>query len=426
MTTTPPSCGRPCPGTHGPVYQPGRDCRACYVLQHRGRLPPVPAPVEVPTGGPPVDRPPCVHELPILRRCTSCRGNEGRHVRGCEIIGECTRVWQSDLTVESCDGCPDYAPARPAPLSVATIDQSLLDPRPPGFAFNASMIRFQGRLLLAYRIGQRGSQTWLADLDEALRPVSNRQLVLDHPDARFGQEDPRLFEHRGRLHVAFHGVCGEKGPTNVLHARLDDDLQPEAIYYPQLPKRDVWEKSHSYFEGVDGGLYCVYSPGPIHRVLQIDGKRVVRQWDQPYTLPWNGGHLRGGASPVLLPGGERFGHWIHGRIDRTAAGRPTRRRLYTLGYYEFEAAPPFRPVRGTPNYLMCGNHAELRAWQKPDFPAVVWPAGAMLEGGRWRVSCGWQEEDVRVFEWDAAALDAALVENVTDRRVIACSSSPGR
>lgn len=421
---TAPTCGRPsCPGTHGPVYQPGRDCRACYVRRFRDRLPPPPGPVGVPLGRAPVERPPCIHEGEIVARCTSCGPKEGRHRRRCEMHGVCTRVAQMDMPHEGCDECEHYAPARPAPLGVRFVDQTLLKPRPAGWGFNGSMIRHRGRLLLAYRVGQAGSQTWLAELDERLRPVGNRRLNLDHPAATHGREDPRLFEFRGRLHLMYHGVAGASGPVNVLYARLGDDFQPERVYHPQLPERGPVEKSHSYFEGLDGELYAVYSVGPIHRVLQIDGERVVGRWDQPYRLPWNGGHMRGGAPPVLLPGGERFGHWFHGRIDVNAAGQRTRGALYTAGYYEFESRPPFRPVRGTPSFLACGNPAELRHWQREtEFPAVVWPAGAILEGGSWRVSCGWQEEEVHVAEWAAAALDASLVEVETDRRVLPCSS----
>jgi predicted GH43/DUF377 family glycosyl hydrolase len=235
-------------------------------------------------------------------------------------------------------------------------------------------------------------------------------LQLDHPDAKFGQEDPRLFEFRGELYLSYHGVIGEKGPTNVLYARLGEDYQPREIFCPDIPGRAIWEKSHSYFEGADGKLYCVYSVGPAHRVLRIEGDQVVDSWESPYRLPWSGGHLRGGASPVLLPGGDRYGHWIHGRIDRNARGQDTWKRLYTLGYYEFESKPPFRTVRGTPDPLMVGNPAELRTWQKPAFPAVIWPAGAILENGRWRVSCGWQEEEIRIFGWDASELTESLYD----------------
>jgi predicted GH43/DUF377 family glycosyl hydrolase len=246
--------------------------------------------------------------------------------------------------------------------------------------FNSSLLRYQGRLLLAYRTGWAGAHCHIAELDESLTPISTTKLAgLVHPNAGYGREDPRLFLHNGRLHISYIGV-EKKGvdlKTNQMYALLRDDLSVEHVFSPKLQARQMWEKNWSFFSH-DRNLYATYSISPRHQILKIDGDSAVWEYETHAVMPWSGGPLRGGAPPVLL-GGEYY-HFFHGRI-----GNYGPKCAYNVGCYTFEANPPFRVLRSTHHPILTANQATKI---DKSGPAVVFPCGAMLLGDRWRISAG--------------------------------------
>jgi predicted GH43/DUF377 family glycosyl hydrolase len=282
-----------------------------------------------------------------------------------------------------------------APLDRRRIPPAIL----VGVAFNASLIRYQDRLLLAYRDGWGGSQIHVAELDEHLSPVRSTVLVgLNHERATVGREDPRLFVHQGKLHVAFVGVAkpDEVIATSVLYARLSDDLRVEQVYYPHLAGRNRNEKNWSFFSH-DDELYCTYAIAPHHRILHVEGDQVAEAIESWNPAKWTGGPLRGGASPVRV--GDQYYHFFHGRV-RTPAGV-----VYNLGCYTFEARPPFRVLRSTVHPLLL---ADLDTRPKPDSYAVLFTCGAMLDGGRWRISAGIHDSWIEVIDLDPDQVEARL------------------
>lgn len=291
----------------------------------------------------------------------------------------------------------------PAPLSVARIDDGMLAPGAAGARFNASLFRRRGALLLAYRTGWDGARCHVARLDEALAPRDTTPLDLSHPLAPVGQEDPRLFAHAGRLHVAFCGVerAGRRGVrTHQLYARLADDFRPEAVYAPAYDWRAGWEKNWGFFDH-GGDLFAVYSIAP-HVVLRIDGDRAEEVARSETRFPWAGGHLRGGAPPVRV--GDEYVVWFHGAADPPHPMCARGRRRYSVGVYGFEARPPFRVTRMTPGPLLWADPATCPADVWAD---VAFPCGAVLEGGRWLVSMGVHDRWVDVAGWAAAAVGRA-------------------
>lgn len=310
---------------------------------------------------------------------------------------------------DQCQTCPGHAPAvKPtppplvAPLRLVPVGPDRLAARPDGYSFNAGLIRHRGRLLMAYRDGWAGSNVHVAELTEDYTVVRSTKINLSHPRAAGGREDPRLFTLGGRLHVAFIGVerAGQRIRTSQLYARLGDDLDVGEVFYPELAGRqEPMEKNWSMFDH-NGELLAVYTTGPRHVVVRIDGDRAERVADTPVTLPWAGGVLRGGAPPVRV--GDLYYHWFHGR---TGADRKPH---YNVGLSVFEAKPPFRVVAQSPRPMLWGSAADNAAETKPNYCVVAFPCGAILEAGVWRVSMGWNDRGVRVAEWDAATVDRAV------------------
>lgn len=349
---------------------------------------------------------PCSHRSAAPVRtaaCRTCGGGVRLKVYGCAEFGECTIGKRAAFVSGCCDGCPRHTgltpAARPvslAPLSRETVDTCGFARTPDRGPFNGGEIEYRGRRLLFYRVGMLASRVHVAELDAAGAVVRDVPLDLSRPMSRHGQEDPAPFVFRDRLHVAFTGWIRDRGTLHIfqMYAALRDDLTVEAVYAPDYGGRP--QKNWGFFEA-GGELYAVYSISP-HVVLHIDGDRAEKVAESPYPFPWAGGHLRGGAAPVLV--GGRFVSWFHGKIE------PRTPLLYSVGVYTFAAEPPFAPIAGSPIPLLWGDDAEARR-VGCDF-SVVFPRGAILRGGAWEVTGGEYDTRLARWTWDAAAVDRLL------------------
>lgn len=296
---------------------------------------------------------------------------------------------------------PAPAPLVP-PLRLVPVGPAGLAARPNGYAFNASLIRHRGRLLLAHRDGWAGSDIHVAELADDYRVLRPTRLALVHLRAAVGREDPRLFLAGDELRLHFIGVERDRGRirTSQMYARLNDDLTVRSVHYPELAGRqEPMEKNWSPFFH-EGEHLAVYQTGPRHVVIRIAGDRAERVADTPVDLPWAGGVMRGGAPPVRV--GDHYYHWFHGKTG------PDRSPHYNVGLAVFEARPPFRVVALSPRPMLWASAADNAAHPHPNYCAVSFPCGSLLEGGLWKVSMGWNDRGVRVAEWDAAAVDAVL------------------
>ena len=383
---------RPCQVEH--AYDPGRpwapgNCRLCYLYHHDPRYRRL--------WTKPKQRP---------RRTSFAAAR-------CAWIGEdtgerlpCPRTGQRTVELYRCYHprhplCTLLKPVAGCACCAACWDRPPKRTRLPVDGFNGSLIRYHGRLLIAWRREMAGSEIHLAEVSEDLQAVREiHRLDLRHPLSSSSREDPRLFLAEDRLWLAYTGVTERRGDwgnwvTQVLYCRLGSDLQPEQVWCPQIDQRQ-WpkEKNHSYF-GADGRIYCVYQSEPTHRVLEVERDQVVAVYETPNPLPWSGGHLRGGASPVRV--GDLWYHWIHGGSDSP--------RRYNVGLVVFEARPPFRVVRQTPEPLEWDDPATK---PKPQYCPVIFPAGAILENGLWRVSCGIHDHWIAVHDWPEDAVERAI------------------
>lgn len=323
---------------------------------------------------------------------------EGRDVR--------KRYYQCEAgkgVVCACDCGPKCDKYRPdlqgqllplEPVAVTTVAGGLAK-GPAHARFNASIIRYKGDLILAYRTGWAGARVHLNRLDESFKPIGPPiTLYLNTPKSEYGQEDPRLFVFHDRLHVSFTGVVSENGAvkTNVLYARLNDRLMTEEIFYPHFAQRMPWEKNWVFFERF-GELFAVYSTSP-HVVLHVVGTQAYPFTTTPNPFPWSGGHLRGGASPVRV--GDHFYHFFHGRGGVAE---------YSLGVCVFEADPPFRIVRQTADPIYQSDPKTKPADQYID---TVFPCGAVLGGDKWHVSMGVHDRTTDVVTFSVSDVERAL------------------
>ncbi|HYE77931.1 MAG TPA: hypothetical protein VEI97_08095 [bacterium] len=318
----------------------------------------------------------------------------------------CSKSRACDRTVRVCETCPHHpAAAGPlVPVRDVIVDRTRLVPNPQ--QMNNSVLPYKGRLLMAYRTGWSGSRVHVCELDPATyTPGPSTTLDLRHRFAVGGREDPRLFAHDGRLHLAYVGVR-QTGPKAVvarqLFAVLNDDLTVEREWEPQYGLSTSWEKNWSPFSH-GGKLYAVYSLRPWVVLELRDDESTAAVGDHHKGLPWSHGLPRGGAPPVLHDG--EWYCWFHGTDKRKSPA------LYTVGVCTFEADPPFRPLRCTrapvlrPDLtLRQPDGSEAGQW----YAATQFPCGAYFEAGRWVVSMGRNDHWCAVSEFDAAQVEGRL------------------
>lgn len=267
--------------------------------------------------------------------------------------------------------------------------------------FNPSMVMYQGKLILATRDNWGHSKVGLWQLENteddwtgewSCIPVSS--LATDHPDAP-RLEDPRLFVHQGKLHSSFSLPDGYPPKlVQVGYVRFSEDLQSiEDTVVFKSPNGNAYEKNWVYV-GSGDEIRWVYASKPEHVVMGPNHQK----WATPNNLPWTGGVVRGGATPVLMNG--VYYHFFHGCLKRLQGS------VYTMGCIVFEAKPPYRVLRQTIVPL---------AW--PDEPApgeelikryVCWPGGAVPHAGAWHVCLGVDDTYCRIINLPFEDVEGAL------------------
>jgi predicted GH43/DUF377 family glycosyl hydrolase len=156
------------------------------------------------------------------------------------------------------------------------------------------------------------------------------------------------------------------------------------------------EKNWTFFE-YEGELHAIYSIRP-HRVLKIQGTEAVEHSLTPGCPPWVGGHWRGGAAPCKI--GEEYWCFCHGKIDSNPF-------VYSIGLYCFEARPPFRVTRYTPEPLFWADGKDIPP--ELNWARVVFCNGAILENGIWKCSAGIHDCHSDIFEFSHEEVERLLV-----------------
>ena len=143
----------------------------------------------------------------------------------------------------------------------------------------------------------------------------------------------------------------------------------------------------------DDKLMLEYRMNP-HVVLEIDHIKgqVVAEYKhfQDISKLWKFGECRMGSNPILRD--EHYHGFFHSSLHWKGA-----KRRYFMGYYKFEAKPPFKITEISEKPILYGNEADERALTD-NSPLVVFPCGAIQKDNQFIISFGLNDEKTGIIK----------------------------
>ncbi|MBI5272719.1 MAG: hypothetical protein HY861_01905 [Chlamydiia bacterium] len=292
----------------------------------------------------------------------------------------------------------------------------------PGYpdAFNPSIVRWQGRLLMSCRTyhpeSRATNEIILIYLDENCNPASAPiPLRFPYPDpfCLNKRQDPRLLVIGEQLWVVYNNAI-EKEVRRMLVGAVSADCNSFSIEHVEClytfdgetPLRS--EKNWVPFD-YEGHLHLAYSIVP-HRILRpLFGMNACTTLAATLgSIKWDWGVLRGGT-PALLEGDEYLAFFHCCKSMATVHSKGESIPHYFMGAYTFSAAPPFEltrissaPIIGKQFY----EGATHKTW-KPLH--VVFPGGYISDEHYIWIAYGRQDHEIWIAKLNKNALLKGLV-----------------
>lgn len=303
-------------------------------------------------------------------------------------------------------------------------------------AFNPSIVRWQGQLLMCFRVllenspvpppgvhSSGSSYLGLVWLDEEFNPISSPQILplgsLDQQDEVISRaDDARLVVVGETLYLIYSDNRNEEvteGGFRLYVVELAVENRnvhivhenPLLNFEGESPQRR--EKNWVPFD-YEGRLLLAYSLAP-HKIF-LPGERestcetVATTW---FDNIWPCGELRGGT-PAIKIDDEHYLSFFHSSLDLITEHSEGEPRLhYFMGAYLFSATAPFQithmseePIVGKNFYH--GNR--YTPYWKP--VCVVFPCGQLVGEEHIWVSYGRQDHEIWICKLDKQKLLESL------------------
>jgi hypothetical protein len=298
----------------------------------------------------------------------------------------------------------EHPPVEESPHFLARIDPR--DLVPAARCYNPSICRHQGRLIMAYRAESYTavSKVAYATLDSELRVTGCGFIGLPNEVGDCHWEDPRLVEIGGRLHLMAAYIRLQIPPVCQQKLFILDSatFQPVDEILMSFGKLGGIEKNWTPFETQGGRAAFVYSQRP-RMIVEVQSKAGH---DAAAVPIGPAGTSLSGRTPPVRHGAhylEFVGGWV--RI-------PVRTGRYWFGAQLFEADPPHRVVKYTPEPLCWGSEASPTIHSprpQAGHPCCVFPAGAVIEGEDVIVSVGVNDSYCCLMRFNLAELVGKMV-----------------
>lgn len=215
------------------------------------------------------------------------------------------------------------------------------------------------------------------------KPVFEREVQFLQQFRDEHHEDPRVIVNGKRVLVSY---CNFR-PYSYAHqciAEIKKDFRAPQPIHVQFGKngravmRNTFHEKNWIWFFHENELYFSYATDP-HVVCKLGQRGILSTYKTDLACPlWKHGELRGGSPPVRI--GDEYFCFVHSSMPWKT---PLKR--YYMGAYAFEAKPPFKITRYTPNPLLCGSDKDPR---NMGAPIVVFPCGNLFDGKTHLVTMG--------------------------------------
>lgn len=262
----------------------------------------------------------------------------------------------------------------------------------PPAAYNPTITRHNGKLILAYRYHPDTtftSKIGISEMDDRFRVLNNQQLDLNDDS---GCEDPRFFNFNGDLWMSYvHSTYPSFPATHVRCCKITkiDKWRASDFFEWHAPDRQTMEKNWLYFqEHGSNSLHLIYKhnvpqDGDVNNLCQVVFTPADKREMKTPALRWPYGEIRGGTTPLPYQG--NLITFFHSALFNEMA--PVNLRYY-LGSAILKAERPFQMLQVSKRPIVRGS--EIGGDESKNFfkRNVVFACGAAEHDGGWAVSCG--------------------------------------
>lgn len=307
----------------------------------------------------------------------------------------------------------------------------------PGYphAFNPSIIRWKGRLLMSFRDqviypsqslsdnSSSGSHLYFVWLDDDLNPIGSVQEIftappLDEHSSCFIQ-DTRLIDVGDRLYIVYNGSLevnhwiSRMAIAELIEQQgLFDVVSNEWLFHFEGENSCRSEKNWVPFANL-GQLLLAYEIVP-HRILYplLDGKETAESMAISFpSIVWNWGELRGGT-PAKLIDEEFYLSFFHSVVYEAATVHSKGQEAlhYFTGAYLFDSHWPFTIRKISPEPIIGKNFyygEQYTPYWKP--VVAVFPCGFIIENDVVLLVYGRQDHEIWVAKIDKKPLLNSLI-----------------
>lgn len=304
----------------------------------------------------------------------------------------------------------------------------------PGYttAFNPTMLRWKGALLLCYRIrnplDENTNGVGLSWLDEDFNPIGSPyvlEITADHPTIPSKVQDPRLVVVADKLYVVYsNNIPGENLQAEDYTAKaipvslglrrmfvgevLYDGktfrvVNPDCLTSFEGEKSWRWEKNWVPFD-YKGNLLLAYSLLPHYILMPLIGTGHCETIASTTgNITWDWGTLRGGT-PALEHNGEYLAFFHSSKALATTHSNGKKMDHYVMGAYTFSLDPPFTITKISPEPIVAKKFYDgppHKTW-KP--LRVVFPCGFVFDDNYIWISYGRQDHEIWIVKLNKQGL----------------------
>ena len=294
-------------------------------------------------------------------------------------------------------------------------------------AFNPSIVRWNGSLLMSFReivepafppsrmLHSAGeSIIGLVRLDEQFQPSGEAQILsLSGPGPFSNAEDGRLLTVGESLYLIYSNninkIITEHG-FRMHIAQLDHNgdrffiKEDKRITRFENEKPGRREKNWIPFD-YNGNLLMIYSISPHHILYPVPGDNECQTIGfSDKRLEWGLGELRGGTPALSI--GDRYLSIFHSCVDMISEESEGKQVLhYFMGAYTFSKEPPFEITAISARPIIAQGFYSGQTYTPYWKPVrVVFPCGLLAEGPYLWVAYGRQDHEIWIAQIDKEGL----------------------